>query len=217
MPYLWSSIIGYLLGSVNFAIILSRLAYRRDIREQGSKNAGMTNMLRVYGWKAALPVFIGDFAKSAGAVYLCRALFPAVPEAPYLAAFFAVAGHLWPVYFGFRGGKGIAATAGIIFALDPIVLALVLVPWFVLFFATRTVSVASLAAAAAYPVCTAVVLAVRGQPWLEKSLFALGLALLLFYMHRSNIRRLRDGTENRFGPGKKDPPEKPGPAGAPQG
>lgn len=201
MEYLISSAVGYILGSVNFAIIVSKLRYKQDIRDFGSRNAGMTNMLRVYGWRAALPVFVGDLLKSVAAVELCQWLYPG-SYATYFAAFFAVLGHLFPVYFGFRGGKGVVTTAGVMLAIDPIVLLIIIVPWFAVAFSTRIVSLASLTAAALYPIVTALVLWLRGEPVLYPALFALALSLLVITMHKDNIKRLLSGTENRFG-GKK--------------
>lgn len=109
-----AALLGYLLGSVNSAVILSKLVYKKDIRLQGSGNAGMTNMQRIYGKKAALFTFLGDFCKGIVAVLLGRLLLGVFASASLhgacIAGAFAVIGHNWPLYFGFKGGKGVLTT-----------------------------------------------------------------------------------------------------------
>lgn len=115
-------LVGYLFGSVNFGVVVSRLLYHEDIRTKGSGNAGTTNILRTYGKKAAALTLAGDMLKGVAAVVLCRwagMLLTGGVEvngiyAGYLAAIGAVCGHLWPVWFGFKGGKGVAVAAGAI-------------------------------------------------------------------------------------------------------
>ena len=114
-----SVVIGYLLGSINFGVVVSKGLYHEDVRTKGSGNAGTTNILRTYGKKAAALTLAGDMAKGAVAVWLCHwgvALLTGADVngvyAGYLAAIGAVCGHLWPVWFGFKGGKGIAVAAG---------------------------------------------------------------------------------------------------------
>ena len=113
----------YLLGSIDFGVVVSRLVYQEDVRSKGSGNAGATNMLRTYGKAAAALTLAGDLGKGVLAVALGRLLFGLCTVSPewavyggYVAAIFAVCGHLWPVWFGFKGGKGVAVAAGAILA-----------------------------------------------------------------------------------------------------
>lgn len=119
-----AALLGYLLGSVNSAVILSKLVYKKDIRLQGSGNAGMTNMQRIYGKKAALFTFLGDFCKGIVAVLLGRLLLGVFASASLhgacIAGAFAVIGHNWPLYFGFKGGKGVLTTFSVMIIIAPL-------------------------------------------------------------------------------------------------
>ena len=187
-----AAIAGYLLGSLSFSILLSQSHYKDDIRNHGSGNAGMTNMLRTFGKWAAVLVFAGDFFKGTGAVLIGRAL--AGETGGLLAALCAVVGHLFPLYFGFRGGKGVSTAAGCILGLYPPVL-LVLLPLFLaIVFVSRYVSLGSLVVAAAYPVTV----------WLmgcsvPQIVTAVVIGGLVIWRHRANIGRLRSGTESKIG------------------
>ncbi len=188
----------YLLGSVNLAVLVSSRKFGRDVRTCGSGNAGSTNMLRTFGWKAAIPVFLGDMLKGALAVWAGVELFSLFSaewkEAGYLGGFFALVGHMWPVWFGFRGGKGVAAGLGIVIALHPVAGPLLLLSGFAVAALSGYVSMASVLGAAAYPVMAACL-----GGWKE---FWPGLALaaLILYGHRENIRRLLAHKENKFTP-----------------
>ncbi len=187
-------LLGYLLGSVSFSIILSRLKYRDDIRRHGSGNAGMTNTLRTYGKLSAVIVLAGDFGKGFLAAWLGWRL-GGTPMAAYLAGLFAVIGHMFPLYFGFRGGKGVATAAGVILGTCVPVFLLLAGCFVAIIFFSRYVSLGSISVAAIYPV--ALVLLGGGlQPPL---LCALGMAALVIWAHRSNIGRLLAGTENKLG------------------
>ena len=113
-----SAVIAYLLGSINFAIIVSKIYAHDDVRKYGSKNAGMTNILRTYGKLPAFFTLLGDFFKGVLAVVIARTIFSAMGvdafDAGYAAGFFALLGHLYPVFFGFKGGKGVLTSLGII-------------------------------------------------------------------------------------------------------
>lgn len=199
---------GYLLGSLNFSIILSRTFKGQDIRDHGSKNAGMTNILRTYGKKYAFLCGLGDFSKGLLAVLLARFLFSWMGasgfDPGYLAGIAAMAGHMFPLYFGFRGGKGVMTGLGVMIALDPVTFLLVLVFALPLLYKTRIVSLASITGAALYPVITLVTRLVTHRPALADTLFALLCGCVVLYMHRGNIDRLLHGTEYRFG---EKPPE----------
>ena len=206
------ALVSYLIGSVSFAVIVSRVGAQDDVRRHGSGNAGMTNILRNYGKKMAALTAIGDFGKGVVAVALGRLLFPllageaaALVDAGYVAGFFVILGHLFPLYFGFRGGKGVLTGLGVLLMLDPVVFAILLVLLLPVVFLVRIVSLASVLGYALFPVFTVVVNWLRGDPFLFKLCFAVCIAAVAIFMHRSNIRRLLNGTEYRFGQ-KKDAP-----------
>ena len=118
-------LVPYLLGSLSFSIIVSKGLYHQDIRKFGSGNAGMTNILRTYGKKAAALTVIGDIGKGIAAVLLAKWFLASAANenailGVYLAAFFAVIGHVYPIYFGFKGGKAVSVAAGTIVAIEPI-------------------------------------------------------------------------------------------------
>lgn len=198
--------VSYLIGSCNMAIIISKFHKFKDIRDYGSGNAGTTNMLRTFGKRAASYTFGGDFIKGALTVLLARIAFNGY-ELPfdigYLAAIFVVLGHIFPIYFKFKGGKGVATAFGAMLVLNWMAFCTILIGLVPMLFIIRIVSAISLCGAALYPVLTALVL------WLQKADFAteilpdtlcaLILAALTFYAHRENIARFRNGTENFFG------------------
>ena len=186
----------YLLGSVDTGILVSKYLYHDDVRTHGSGAAGMTNMLRTFGKKAAALTAVGDVLKGVVAVCLGRWLFGHLPAdaavspylGVYLAAILAVVGHSKPIYFGFKGGKGVLVAAGAILAVQ-------LVP-------TGMVSLGSITMAAAYPVLTLVYSLMRGLPTQDVVVCTVGAAIMggmVIWMHRSNIQRIRDGKEYRFG------------------
>ncbi|MAW62319.1 MAG: acyl-phosphate glycerol 3-phosphate acyltransferase [Planctomycetes bacterium] len=183
---------GYLLGSVSFALLLAR-ARGIDLRSVGSGNLGATNTSRALGSGAGLLVFLLDAAKGAIPVLVWASL-DSEPLAAVLAGAGAYLGHIWPVYLGFRGGKGVATLIGALLALAPwtiltvapIALASVLI--------TRIMSLGSLVLGLGLPIASAL----RGDP-VEVLGFSAGAGLFLFWTHRSNIRRLLAGEENRLG------------------
>ena len=198
----------YLLGSVSFAVVVSKGLYHQDVRQFGSGNAGMTNILRTYGKKAAALTLAGDFLKGIAAVVIGRLIFAAMGvtlfDGAYVGGLFAILGHLYPVYFGFRGGKGILTSIGIIAVINPLVFVGLLIIGLPLIFLTKIVSVGSLAGAVCYPILTLLVDSFQGGiSWLDFS-FSVVIALLVIWMHRANIKRLLNGMENRFGGKKTD-------------
>ena len=198
----------YLLGSVSFAVVVSKGLYHQDVRRFGSGNAGMTNILRTYGKKAAALTLAGDFLKGIAAVVIGRLIFAPMGvtlfDGAYVGGLFAILGHLYPVYFGFRGGKGILTSIGIIAVINPLVFVGLLIIGLPLIFLTKIVSVGSLAGAVCYPILTLLVDSFQGGiSWLDFS-FSVVIALLVIWMHRANIKRLLNGTENRFGGKKTD-------------
>lgn len=195
---------GYLLGSVPFGLIAGKL-HGIDIREHGSRNIGATNVWRVCGWKLGLPVFLLDALKGAAAVWLARWLaqrfFGAPDWCSVGGAMACILGHSFPVWLRFVGGKGVATSLGAIIALMPIVSAIIFGVWALLFALTRYVSLASIVAAAAFPVSA---FFFHGSPPVLG--FAIISAALVIGRHKGNIQRLLAGTERRFGKKKEATP-----------
>ncbi len=184
----------YLLGAVPTSYLIARAVRGIDLREHGSGNLGATNAFRVLGWKGATPIFLFDIFKG----WLPTALFPLWDGAagwgwPLAYGAAAIVGHVFSVYVGFRGGKGVATGAGVFLALAPIAVLAGLLVWGTLVLTTGYVSVASIAAAAVLPI---VVLVLQGAG--PVFYLALALAAFVIYAHRSNVRRLLRGEEHRF-------------------
>jgi acyl phosphate:glycerol-3-phosphate acyltransferase len=187
-------VVAYLLGSVSFAVLLVRAATGKDIRAEGSGNAGATNVLRAYGRKLALVVALLDVAKGAAAVALVR-LVTADPFWAAAAGFAAILGHVFPVFYGFRGGKGVATAVGAFAVLAPLALLCSLSIFIALVAATRYVSLGSVVAMALLPPVArlffhaprAVVTA------------AAATALLVLLKHLPNLKRLARGEERKLG------------------
>ncbi|MBW8874222.1 MAG: glycerol-3-phosphate 1-O-acyltransferase PlsY [Acidobacteria bacterium] len=196
----------YLLGSVSFSVVIVKLIQGLDVRTVGSGNAGATNVLRAAGRKAGAVVLALDVTKGVTAVVVPRVL-DAPPAVVGSAAVAVVLGHVYPVFFGFRGGKGVATSAGALGALAPVAMALGLVLFVAVVAWKRYVSVGSMVTAAAFPF-----LAWAGHrlgwsdydgPWLLGS--AAVIALLIIIRHAGNLQRLRDGTEPRLGEPRPEP------------
>jgi acyl phosphate:glycerol-3-phosphate acyltransferase len=187
-------IAAYLLGSVSFAIVVSKLMRLPDPRSYGSKNPGATNVLRTGSKAAAILTLIGDGAKGWLAVWLAQLY---VPDAAPYAALAVFLGHLFPVYHRFQGGKGVAAAAGVLFGIDWRIGLGTLATWLIIAFFLRYSSLAALVAAAFAPFATALLLGLDAY-------FAavLVMSALLVWRHKQNIARLIAGTESRIG-GKK--------------
>ena len=207
---------GYLLGSILFGVLISKVLYNDDVRSHGSGNAGMTNVLRTYGKLAAVLTTLGDVGKSVAAVNLGRFIFDALlsgtgaawqnPLDPvcgaYLAAIFCMIGHSRPLFFGFKGGKGVLVGAGAALATEPLVCAVLLVIFLVEFAITRIVSLGSIIIAALYPVATLINLLAHGADAATVAFSTVCCAIMaamVIWLHRSNIERLKNGTEYRFG------------------
>jgi len=195
-----AALIGYLLGSLNTSLIVGKF-YGIDVRHHGSGNAGMTNTMRTLGKKAALFVLLGDALKGILAFlagyYFCGGT-PQGNLGGMLAGTAAVLGHLWPVFFGFRGGKGVLTTFAVVLMIDwPIALGL-LVVFIIILVLTRYVSLGSVIAVFLFPIASLVF----GRS-IETVVFAVIIAVLIIIRHRANIKRLVSGTESKFSFGKK--------------
>jgi glycerol-3-phosphate acyltransferase PlsY len=191
------SIVAYLIGSLSFAVIVSRLYGLPDPQTYGSGNPGATNVLRTGRKSAAVFTLLGDALKGFVVVWIARHFavdwgLDATDIA--LAALAVFAGHLFPVYFGFKGGKGVATAAGILLALSLWLGLAVAAVWLIVLGATRYSSGSSLAAAAAAPVLSGLILG-----WNAIAAAVLAMTALIFYRHRANIRRLLAGTESKVG------------------
>ena len=201
-----SMIIAYLLGSVNFAVIITKAFAHKDIRDFGSGNAGMTNVLSTLGKGHAALTLLGDFSKGLFAVLIGRALFTFVAQMPdffigdYLCAFCGLLGHCFPVFFGFKGGKGILVSAGALIALSPVSFLCCLAAFLIFMAATKYVSVGSIASAVTFPVAILISRLIGGfaHPFAEAAM-ALLIGGIVIFMHRANIGRLIRGEENGFG------------------
>ena len=184
---------GYLLGSIPFGLVLTRLAGLGDVREIGSGNIGATNVLRTGRKGLAAATLLLDGAKGAAAVLIVAALWPDLAQLPPLAGLFAFLGHLFPVWLGFRGGKGVATLIGVVAALLWQAALAVAATWILALVLTRYSSVGGMAAALAAPVAAFLL----GR--VDLAVLFAGLALLVLWKHRANIRRLARGAEPRVG------------------
>ncbi len=197
IPFLFA----YLIGSVPTSVWVSRVFYKIDIRNEGSKNAGATNTIRVLGLKAGLPVLAFDIFKGWFAVYLLNFFnFPelSLEMRVYLEISMGVAaivGHIFPVYVGFRGGKGVATIAGVAIALFPIGVLLILGVFVLCFLITRIVSISSIIAGISFPL---IIIFVMHNPHLPLQILAVGVGIFIPLTHRKNIQRLLKGKEKRF-------------------
>lgn len=188
----------YLIGSISFAVIVSKIFGLPDPRTFGSKNPGATNMLRGGNKQAALLTLVGDTAKGMLAVWIALQIVPAGPGQDAvlaLVALGAMLGHLYPLFFGFQGGKGVATAAGLLFMLCwPVGLASLCV-WIGVFWLTRVSSMGALAATLTGPIVGYILLGVTSL-WFSMVV----MALLLLWRHRSNIQKLMTGEEAAFKP-----------------
>ncbi len=196
--YILCALIAYALGSLNFGIIISKLIYKDDIRKYGSGNAGTTNMLRTYGKKAAIATILGDALKVVFAVLIGNILVGSLFYGGYIAGFFAVLGHVYPVYYNFKGGKGVVASAITILMLDWKVFLVVLGVFVIVVAIWKYISLGSILAAASYPMITYAAAISSGRPGGLDVIFAFVLAVFVIVLHRTNIQRLLDGKENKL-------------------
>lgn len=198
------AIIGYLLGSINSAVILSKIIYKQDIRTQGSGNAGMTNMNRVYGKKAALFTFLGDFCKGIAAVLIGKLIFGLAgynsSQGACIAGALSVIGHNWPVYFSFKGGKGVLTSFSVLLIVVPIPTLIVFALFVLLVAITKYVSLGSITSSFALPV----IVFFAGDYLLSVSglsavfYLCVFVAALIIIRHHANIKRLIKGQESKL-------------------
>lgn len=199
-------LLSYLIGSIPTSIITGKVLRGIDIREHGSGNAGGTNVFRVLGWKPGVFVMAVDVLKGFVATYYVSKLQVAGPvpinllAVQLLAGFAAVFGHIWTVFAGFRGGKGVGTAGGMFIALFPLAALICFVIFLTVALTSRYVSLASITAAISFPIVLLILnLLFQYELPVVLFLFSLFASGLIVYTHRSNIRRLLQGTENRFG------------------
>jgi len=204
-------VLSYFVGSIPASVWVGKLAYGIDLRQHGSGNAGATNAFRVLGWKAGLVASLVDLGKgilAAGLIATIR--IDALPSGfgfwevesvvRLMAGMAAVIGHMYPIWAGFKGGKGVNTTAGVLLALTPGVMLLTLGVFAMVLISSRYVSLASLTATVVYPSAIAIKKYWLHAEGLDASVFVFSLVLAtgIFLAHRSNIQRLLAGTENRI-------------------
>ena len=202
-------VIAYLLGSIPSAVWIGKKYYGVDIREHGSKNAGTTNMLRVLGRRAAIPVFVLDFFKGFAAVSLFSIMRydPDITSAwlinlKILGVFAAVLGHIFPIFANFKGGKGVATLVGAVTGIYPQIILLCFGVWALVFMISHYVSFASMSAGCCFPLFVIIYSSTEWSRYNDISftfiLFAFAVAGLLIWSHRKNIERLKAGTESKI-------------------
>ena len=214
LAYIIVAIIAYLIGSINFSIIISKKMAGFDVREKGSGNAGTTNMLRSVGKKAALITLICDILKGVVSIglaiiigniakYLDRELLLQI------AGIAVVLGHTFPIFFGFKGGKGVATSLGVLLMSNWQIGLICLVFALVLMILTRMVSLGSCVAAVLFPVLTLFInqhytVLTEGKNGNVYFVYSIILAIIVLYNHRENIKRILNGTENKLSFSKKN-------------
>lgn len=201
--------VSYLLGSVNCALVVSKVFYHDDIRNYGSGNAGATNITRSYGAKAGLLTFFGDGLKGVLSIVFACALFGGtnpflLVTSAYLAAFICILGHIFPCFSHFRGGKGFATTAMCVLALNPMIFAILAVIFFALVAGSHYVSLGSVVSVLFYPVLLASFDNIFSHYGVSV-LFSFLIAALVTWAHRGNLKRIYAGNERKFGEGKPKP------------
>jgi len=195
----------YLLGSISNSLWIGKKFYKIDIREYGSKNAGTTNMLRVLGWKASLPVFALDILKGVLAVLLIRFTGLQHETESYVSVqiifgMTAVLGHILPVFAGFKGGKGVATMAGVILAIHPNAFLIALLIFAVCLLITHYVSFSSIITALCYPIIIIVLFGkwLNTQETITLKIFSVVAMSIILFTHRKNVGRLRKGEESKI-------------------
>ncbi len=205
-------IISYLLGSLSSAIIVSKALYKEDIRTHGSGNAGLTNMLRTYGKGAAALTLVGDMLKTAVAILITAIVFGfsysggiSISGFCYLSGLCAVFGHVYPIFYGFKGGKGVLVTATMALILTPLVFISLLTLFIIIVAISGYVSLGSICVASLFPVAVCLnSYFLGGSVPVLTAVCTLVLGIFVVWCHRTNIGRLRAGTEKKISIGKKE-------------
>ena len=212
LAVLATAAVSYLLGSISSAIIVSKLMFKEDVRSHGSGNAGLTNMLRTYGKGAAALTLVGDMAKTALAVLFTALIFGfsykngiSMSGYCYLAGLCAVLGHVYPIFYGFKGGKGVLVTASMALILCPAIFGALVLLFAIIVAISGFVSLGSIVVASLFPVCVCLYsYFLGGSIPLLTAVCTIFLGAFIVWCHRSNIKRLRDGNEKKLSIGKKE-------------
>ena len=203
LVFLLCVVIPYLIGSINTAVVVSRGIYRKDVRTEGSKNAGMTNMFRVFGKRAGILTLVGDLLKAIISVLIGMVVLGV--SGGYVSGLFCILGHVFPVYFRFKGGKGVLVAAATVLCTNPAVFLFLLIIFAAVLLVGRMVSLASILAACFYPlILNFYFRSCLGVPpdviALTFSLFAM---VMILIFHRANIVRIWNLEESKIGAGGK--------------
>lgn len=198
----------YLIGSLSFAILVCYAWKRDDIRKYGSGNAGMTNVLRVYGIAPAAVTLVGDFLKGIAAIIIGRKIFLLFGitefDSEYISGLFVLLGHIFPLYFKFKGGKGVLTNLGIMLMINYKVFLITIAIMLVAIAITRMMSVGSIVGAMIYPIVTWIMIGSDTIQLKTDILFAAIFGLLVIVMHRNNIKNILNGTERKIWKTKKE-------------
>lgn len=186
------SVLSYIIGNISASYLIAKYAAGIDIRKYGSGNAGATNVLRTLGKKAGVAAFLGDALKGVIAVVLGRLI--AGEDGQIFAGLFVVIGHNWPIFLNFKGGKGIATTIGVMTAINPYIVAAIVPIGIVIIIITKYVSLASIMGMIIFPIT---MLFTHQQ--VKLVLFSFILSIMALYRHRTNIKKLMEGTESKLG------------------
>ena len=207
MPYIVTAMIAYLIGSVNFSVLISKKMAGFDVRDKGSGNGGTTNILRTVGKKAAILTLVADILKGVVAVLIAVGIEKIVHTETaifvQIAAVAVVVGHTFPVFFGFRGGKGVATSLGILLLLNWEIGLICFIFAISLMAVTRMVSLGSISAAVLFPVLTIFI----HEHYLVDGnylIFGIIMAAFIIFNHRTNVKRILNGTENKLSFKKKE-------------
>ena len=216
LALLLAIVISYLLGSINFAVIVSKIFAREDVRNMGSGNAGMTNVIRSVGLLPGIITFVGDFLKGLVAPIIGKyLLFPIVFEnAPdcispyfsptyglYICGFFCIIGHAYPIFFGFRGGKGVSTSIAVLYCIDWVVATFVLLTFLAIFLITKIISIGSIVGAFEFSVFNLLINMNKGLPTSEFIyiiILSVATSLVVILKHKQNIIRLHNGDEKQL-------------------
>lgn len=197
--YIIISVIAYFIGSISFSVILSRKFAGFDVRDKGSKNAGATNVLRTVGKKVAALTLVCDMLKGVISIVIAIIAGKIWTDADmeilkYLAGFFAILGHTFPIFFEFRGGKGVATALGVLITLNWKIGLICLIFALIIISFTKMVSVGSILSAVLYPILTVFM----GEASFGAVIISIFIALFVIFNHRENLKRIKNGTENKL-------------------
>ncbi len=192
MKLILVAVVAYLIGNISFALLISKIFFKDDVRRHGSGNAGSTNMIRAFGFKIGVITFIGDVLKGMLAAYLGRLI--AGTDGSYIAGILVIVGHNWPVFMKFKGGKGVATTIGMLFVVLPWITLICFIIGISIAFAGRIVSIGSLIGVT----LSAIVAISRHYYDIKLVIFALIYVGMCLFTHRENIKRLVKGEEKKL-------------------